>query len=201
MWIITVPNSILRPSFGTPLFLTVTRGTGPAALLCSRIKATSKQSTSTTSLIWKTPNSSPVFKMEIYPQSPIFPFTTPAHTKMLPIPMFLLLVFSVAILAPAPAILIHFMKSVSPSAPPSHILTMPALPSTSLPPAVETLYLPIPDPQPTLDIASVCLSQSFVDMAPIITAPPLRVHEASDFTTQCYDTTRRCIGNGQLSGI
>ncbi|KAH9043654.1 hypothetical protein EDB85DRAFT_706363 [Lactarius pseudohatsudake] len=103
---------------------------------------------------------------------------------MLPIPMFLLLVFSVAVLAPAPAILIHFMKTVSLSAPPSHISTMPALPSTSLPPAVETLYLPIPDPQPTLDVVSVCLSQSFVDMAPNITAPPLRVHEASDFTTR-----------------
>ncbi|KAH9082244.1 hypothetical protein EDB83DRAFT_627035 [Lactarius deliciosus] len=103
---------------------------------------------------------------------------------MLPIPMFLLLVFSVAVLAPAPAILIHFMKSVSLSAPPSHISTMPALPSTSLPPAMETLYLPVPDPQPILDVASVCLSQSFVDMAPSITAPPVRVHEASDFTTR-----------------
>ncbi|KAH8991932.1 hypothetical protein EDB92DRAFT_610359 [Lactarius akahatsu] len=103
---------------------------------------------------------------------------------MLPIPMFLLLVFGVAVLAPAPAILIHFMKTVSLSAPPSHISTMPTLPSTSLPPAVETLYLPIPDPQPTLDVVSVCLSQSFVDMAPNITALPLRVHEASDFTTR-----------------
>ncbi|KAH8998810.1 hypothetical protein EDB86DRAFT_3075882 [Lactarius hatsudake] len=104
---------------------------------------------------------------------------------MLPIPMFLLLVFSVAVLAPAPAILIHFMKTVSLSAPPSHISTMPALPSSiSLPPAVETLYLPIPVPQTTLDVVSVCLSQSFVDMASNITAPPLRVHEASDFTTR-----------------
>ncbi|KAI9445361.1 hypothetical protein H4582DRAFT_2183346 [Lactarius indigo] len=103
---------------------------------------------------------------------------------MLPIPMFLLLVFTVAVLAPAPAILIHFMKTVSLSAPPSHISTIPALPSTPLPPAVETLYLPIPDPQPTLDVASVCLSQDFVNIAPNITTSPLRAREASDFTTR-----------------
>ena len=102
---------------------------------------------------------------------------------MLPIPIFLILVFSVAILAPAPAILIHIMKSISLPAPPSHFPTMPALPSTFLPPAKETLYIPVPGPQPTLDIASVCRDQSIVDMTLNSTKPPLQAHEASGYTT------------------
>ena len=103
---------------------------------------------------------------------------------MLPIPIFLLLVFGVSILAPAPAILIHLMKTVSLSAPPSHIPTIPALPSTFLPPAEETLYLPVPDPQPTLDVASICRGQSSMDMAPNSTTPLLQAHEATGYTTR-----------------
>jgi hypothetical protein len=105
---------------------------------------------------------------------------------MLPIPIFLLLIFSGVILAPAPAILFHLMKTVSLPARPSHFSTMPALPSTFLPPAEKTLYLPVPGPQITLDIASVCRSQSTVDsyIVPNSTAPPLlQAHEASGYAT------------------
>ena len=99
---------------------------------------------------------------------------------MLPIPFFFLLVFGVSILAPAPAILIHLVKTVSLSAPASHILSIPALPTAFRPPAEQTLYLPSPDPQPTLDVASLC--PSFVDVAPNNTTPILQAHETSGYT-------------------
>ena len=102
---------------------------------------------------------------------------------MLPIPIFLILVFSVAILSPAPAILIHLMKTVNLSAPPPHISMMPTPPLTYLPPAEETLYLPVPDPQLTSDVAPVCHVQSFVGIAPSSATPPLPAHEASGYTT------------------
>ena len=102
---------------------------------------------------------------------------------MLPIPIFLILVFSVAILAPAPAILIHLMKSASLPAPSSHFLTMTALPSTFLPPAEETLYFPVPDPQLPLDLASVCRGQSIMEMTLNRTTPLLQLHEASGYAT------------------
>jgi hypothetical protein len=101
---------------------------------------------------------------------------------MLPIPIFLILAFSVAILAPAPAILIHLVKTISLPAPPSHFSTMPALPSTFLPPAEKTLYLPVPGPQPTLDMVSVCHGQSIMDTLNS-TTPLLQAHEASGHTT------------------
>ena len=100
---------------------------------------------------------------------------------MLFIPIVLLLIFSGAILAPAPAIFFHLIKTVSLPAPgpdPSHFSTMPALPFTSVPPAEKTLYLLAPA---ALDIMSLCRGQSIVDsgMALNDTTPLMHAHGAS----------------------
>ena len=107
---------------------------------------------------------------------------------MLFIPIVLLLILSGAILAPAPAIFFHLMKTISPPAPqpaPSHFSTMPTLPSTFLLPAENTSYLPALGPQATLDIVSVCRCQSIVDsgMAPNSTTPLIQAHKASVHAT------------------
>jgi hypothetical protein len=112
------------------------------------------------------------------PTTSSVPFCLPTCTKMLPFPVFLLLIFSATLLAPAPAVLVGFIRTLAIQS--SEWNTLPvAMPSH----ASETPSLPVLLPQVSLDALSTCRGPSPISLTYNNTIPPSHVYRTDDRTT------------------